>query len=121
MKLSYIIAIVIIMSAVVACTKDIGPNPDLIPKTSESCDTVTFTKHIRPIVTNYCAISGCHVAGAQSPDLSDDNTLKAQADGGRIKARLIDQNDMPPFGNPAPTGAEIDLIKCWLNAGAPLN
>ncbi len=104
-----------------ACTKDVGPNPDLVTKTTNACDSVNFTNNIRPIVTNYCAISGCHVAGAQAPNLSDDNELKAQADGGRIKARLIDQNDMPPSGNPAPTTDEISLIKCWLDAGAPLN
>ena len=114
-----VITTLILLSA--ACSKDIGPNPDLIVKTSSACDSITFTKHIKPIVTNYCAVSGCHEAGGQSPDLSNDNTLQGQAQAGRIKARLIDQNDMPPAGSPAPTSDEISYIKCWLEAGAPLN
>lgn len=104
-----------------ACTKDVGPNPDLVIQTTNKCDSVSFTLNIKPIITNYCATSGCHVLGAQSPNFSDDNEVKSQADGGRIKARLIDQNDMPPAGNASPTSEEISLIKCWLDAGAPLN
>ena len=103
----------------ISCTKDVGPNPDLIPKSTEACDTVTFSKHIKPLITNYCATTGCHLPGSQSPDLSDNNIIQSQAD--RIKARLIDQNDMPPSGSPVPTGDEVNSIKCWLNAGAPLN
>lgn len=120
MKLLNISAVAISLITLIACTKDVGPNPDLVVKPT-GCDTITFTKHIKPIITNYCAKSGCHVTGAQSPDFSNDLTLQSQAQAGRIKARLIDQNDMPPAGNPSPTNDEITSIKCWLEAGAPLN
>jgi len=119
MKLLYFSAIAISLITVTSCTKDVGPNPDLLPKAPQGCDTITFTKHIKPIMTNYCAISGCHEPGAQSPDLTDDNTIHNQAD--LIKMRVIDLHNMPPVGYPAPTEEEINSIKCWLNAGAPLN
>ena len=121
MKLFSVFIIAAGLTLVAACTKDVGPNPDLVVKTTSVCDSVTFTTDIKPIITTYCAVSGCHVAGAQAPNLSDDTELKTQADGGRIKARLIDQGDMPPAGSPAPTSDEIASIKCWLEAGAPLN
>lgn len=110
-----------VLLAMVACTKDIGQSPDLVEKQINGCDTITFTKHIKPIITNYCATSGCHQAGAQSPDLSNNAIIQSQALAGRIKARLIDQSDMPPVGSPVPSTDEINMIKCWLEAGSPLN
>lgn len=119
MKLFPVLVSIISLSIGISCTKDVGQNPDLLPRPLEGCDTVTFTKHILPISTNSCVT--CHSPGAQSPDLSNYALIKAQADAGRIKARVIDQ--MPsvmPQGGPLPN-AELDLIKCWLNAGAPNN
>lgn len=106
----------------VSCTKDVGPNPDLLPKPLAGCDTVKYSAHIAPLFTNYCV--SCHSpSGGQSPDLTDYTSLKSQVDGGRIKARLIDQlpSPMPPPGNPAPTDSEIEMIKCWMENGAPNN
>lgn len=104
---------------ITSCTKDVGPNPDLVKKQTSVCDTITFTKHIKPIIDNQCV--NCHSTGAQSPDLSTYSLLKTQVDGGRIKARVIDQNPspMPPAGNL--TSDELNSIKCWLDAGAPNN
>lgn len=119
MKLFLLSAIAISSMVFTACTKDIGPNPDLIPKTPGACDSITFTKHIMPIFTNSCVT--CHFAGAQSPELSDYSMIKAQVDGGRIKARVIDQlPSSMPQGGPLPQ-EELNLIKCWLDAGAPNN
>lgn len=108
----------IICVGFMSCTKDIGPNPDLVVKTG--CDTVTFTKHILPIFNSEC--TSCHsTSGGQSPDLSDYNLIKTQVDGGRIKARMIDGSPsfMPTAGR-LPDN-QINLIQCWLDAGAPNN
>ncbi len=103
----------------ISCTKDVGPNPDLIKKVDSSCDTITFTKHISSIFTNKCVV--CHQPGATSPDLSTYSLIKTQVDGGRIKARVFDQiPSVMPQGGALPQN-ELDLIKCWLDAGAPNN
>lgn len=118
MKIPVIFASVLCLGFM-SCTKDIGPNPDLIPKTN-FCDTITFTKNIMPIFNNECV--SCHSpGGGQSPDLSDYNLIKTQVDGGRIKARMIDGSPsfMPTAGR-LPDN-QIDMIKCWLDAGAPNN
>lgn len=108
----------IICVGLVSCTKDIGPNPDLVLKTG--CDTVTFTKHILPIFNSEC--NSCHSpSGLQNPYLTDYSLIKAQVDAGRIKARMIDGSPsfMPTAGR-LPDN-QINLIQCWLDAGAPNN
>lgn len=114
-----ILSLTVGVITITSCTKDVGPNPDLVPKETNPCDSITFTTQIKPIIDNQCV--NCHSAGGQSPDLSTYSLLKAQVDGGRIKARVIDQNPspMPPAGNLS--SEELNSIKCWLDAGAPNN
>jgi len=116
MKLYLIFASILSLSFA-SCTKDIGPNPDLVPKTS-FCDTITFAKHILPIFNSECVT--CHSAGGQNPELSNYNLIKTQVDGGRIKARMIDGPSFMPASGRLPDN-QINLIKCWLDAGAPNN
>ena len=119
MKLFYTSVISISLVVTSSCTKDIGPNPDLQPKPLGACDTITFAKHIAPIFTNQCAT--CHFTGGQYPELVDYTTIKTQVDGGRIQARVIDQLPSPMPQGGSLTQTELDLIKCWLNSGAPNN
>jgi hypothetical protein len=87
------------------------------------CDTqaVTWSGTIQPLMQTRCALPGCHVPGAQSPDLSNYTSVKAQADAGRIRARAIDGTPsiMPPSGRmPSCDQAKLDA---WLQLGAPNN
>ena len=104
-----------------SCTKDIGPNPDLIPKQSNICDSVTFTKTIKPIFDSKCI--SCHFAGGSGPgDFTTYAGIKLKVDAGLIKGRLIDVTGaIMPQGGPALPSNQLDLIKCWLDAGAPNN
>ena len=122
MRVFSIFATFIFILVFVACTKDIGPNPDLIK--INSCDTVSFDKHIKPIITAKCVT--CHFPGNPSGAPGDFNNyteLKAKADAGLIKARVFDHvpSIMPQAAAPQLTSGELDLIKCWLDAGAPNN
>ncbi len=87
------------------------------------CDTqnVTWSGTIQPIIQSRCAIPGCHVTGAQSPNLTTYAGVKSQADAGRIQARVIDRSPsaMPPSG--ALPSCELLAISAWLAAGAPEN
>ncbi len=120
-KTVLILTTITCVSLIISCTKDVSPEPDIsATPTPSSCDTVTFTQDIKPIISANCAISGCHVSGGQSPDLTVDNNIKTQADGGRIKARVIDGPAYMPAAGRLPD-AQINIIQCWLDAGAPLN
>lgn len=87
------------------------------------CDTqnVSWSQDIRPIIQARCAIPGCHVTGAQAPDLTTYAAVKQQADAGRIKARVVDRTPsvMPPGG--ALPGCDLQQVTAWLAAGAPEN
>lgn len=87
------------------------------------CDTenVTWANTIEPLMQTRCAIPGCHVPGAQSPDLSTYAKVKSQADAGRIQARVIDgaPSYMPPSGKLPP--CEQEKLSIWLEMDAPQN
>lgn len=104
-----------------SCTKDVGPDPALLPKVL-NCDSVKFSTTIKPIIDANCATPGCHVPGGSGPgDFTafPDIALKVQS--GAFKARVIDGTPgfMPAVGR-LPED-QIEKIKCWLNAGAPNN
>jgi|688.fasta_scaffold03792_5 hypothetical protein len=87
------------------------------------CDTtnVTWSGTIQPLVQSRCATPGCHVTGAQSPDLSTYSAFKAQVDQGRIEARAIQGTPsfMPPSGKMP--NCNIQQLQVWIDAGALQN
>ena len=89
---------------------------------NSNCDKVTYTKDIKPVMLSDCAIPGCHVAGGENPtDLDTYAGVKAIADNGHLKKRMIDGNPsfMPPAGKLSTT--TLSNLQCWLDAGAPNN
>lgn len=105
-----------------ACTKDVGPDPALIPKTVNVCDSVKFSKSIKPIIDANCSTPGCHTPGGSGPgDFTSFPDIALKVQNGSFKARVIDgvPGFMPATGR-LPQ-ADIDKITCWLNAGAPNN
>jgi len=89
---------------------------------NNGCDDVTYTKNVKPLMKTECAIAGCHVPGGSNPtDLDTYAGVKAIADNGHLKKRMMDGNPsfMPPAGKlPAST---LSSIQCWLDNGAPNN
>lgn len=112
---SSILTIVLISS----CTKDEGKLPvqTTPPPTASACDTVTYTKHIKPIIETNCALSGCHASPTSNPFLENYTQVKEKAE--RVKARAVDANPsiMPPSPNTPLTAAQKDLINCWVSNG----
>lgn len=104
---------------VVGCYYD--NEEELYPFSACNTQNVTWSADIQPIIQLRCATPSCHVVGGQTPDLSTYAGVKAQADAGRIKARVIDRtpSSMPPSG--ALPACDQQLIDAWLAAGAPQN
>lgn len=112
---------VMLTAFITGCAKDQGklPASTQTPAPSPSaCDTVTYNKHIKPIIDANCALSGCHAGTTSNPQLTSYALVKDRADAGRIKARVIDANpsQMPPPPG-ALTAAQKQLITCWLDNG----
>lgn len=76
--------------------------------------TPSYAGTAKAFLDKNCAKSGCHVAGATSPDLS--TFASAKAGGPRSQIR-IDANTMPPGGGL--TAADKSLFKSWVDAGYP--
>lgn len=113
-------ALTILTSLIIgtSCTKDIGPNPDLLPKPIGACDTIKFSVHIQPIITNSCV--SCHFPGGSgNGDFTSFTDIKAKADNGSLMNRVITLHNMPQSG--PLSNEEITLVQCWLNNGAPNN
>lgn len=78
---------------------------------------VSLETTIMPIIASNCAITGCH-NGSRSPDLRTSSAIVGNAS--RIKARTSG-GTMPPSGRPSLSQAQIQLISCWVDDGAPNN
>lgn len=79
---------------------------------------VTFSGDIKAIIQANCAVSGCHVAGGQSPNFTLFSNVKANA--AAIKTRT-GARIMPPAGQPALSQSAINEIACWVDDGAKDN
>ncbi len=91
----------------------------------------SFNVNISPILTNGCAIAGCHVAGGpRGIDLRTYDTLKVGGEHAAIiiagdvreseVIKQIVQGKMPPDGPPLEAD-QIQLIIDWINEGAENN
>jgi hypothetical protein len=84
-----------------------------------SCDTITYSRHIKPIIIVTCAInSGCHGTGSAQGDFNTYPTMQPFIS--QFKQRLIITQDMPKGSAPLPQ-AQLDLFACWLEAGGKNN
>ena len=91
----------------------------------------SFKTDISPILTNHCALVGCHVAdGPDGVDLRTYNTLQMggghgplYAEGNAKESEIVEEvvkRKMPPDG-PYLDANQIQLIIDWINAGAKDN
>jgi hypothetical protein len=76
---------------------------------------ISYTTSIAPIISENCAITGCH-NGSQFPDFRQFANIQANA--AQIKT-LTGNRTMPAEGSL--TQAEIDMIACWVDDGAIAN
>ena len=92
--------------------------PDVVVDTTanDATNTPSFTNDVKPIIDINCAVSGCHVTGAQFPPLTSYDELKNQSS--RIKTRT-GSGTMPPQG--ALSSENIETIAKWVDNGSPDN
>ena len=99
--------------------------------TGSSRPSPSFETDISPILTQRCALAGCHVAdGPEDVDLRTYATLQKGGEHGAIviagnarESELVEeivQGKMPPDGPPL-EASEIQRIIDWINNGAKDN
>ncbi len=111
---------------------DMSTDPD--PPVEEPVSTVSYQDDILPILSESCAVAGCHTAPVQGGlNLSSYDTFQTGGvsgaafvanDGkGSLIVKRIDGSQapqMPPGGNPL-NGEQIQLFIDWIDEGAENN
>ena len=120
MKTKFILSVLTFFAIqlMVACTYENEEELfDLVDSNSVSEPIeVSLTNDIIPIINADCAISGCHVAGGQFPNL----TVKANIISSASRTRSETQSGEMPRGRTLSL-AEKNLIKNWVDQGAKDN
>ena len=114
----YIILFVAIASVVsVGCLKEHAAAVKTVVTQPGACDTITYTKHIQPIMTNYCYTPGsvgCHSSG-NSPRVPLTTYAEVSLQSAAIDNHVFTIQDMPAGGTMS--AKELQQLRCWLDNG----
>lgn len=85
--------------------------------TNVDCSTINakFAADVAPIISSSCAINGCH-NGSQTPTLTTYAQISANASS--ISSQ-VQSGAMPK--NSTLSTTQKNIIKCWVQSGAPNN
>jgi uncharacterized membrane protein len=113
-------SVIMITAAIQGCYYD--KEELLYPGSNAAVDCTTvnakFAADVLPLITSKCATSGCHDATA-SGGVVFQNYAQINAVKDRINARAVVEKTMPTAG--PLSQAETNIIKCWIESGAPNN
>jgi hypothetical protein len=120
-KIAILLGALTILSFVMCTEKKgkLGPTTGVSSTTTggnSACDTVTYLKHIAPIMTAEC--NGCH-NNPPRVNISTYAGIKGEVDNGNFKQKVVVNKTMPQGGTLTPK--QLELIACWLDKGAPNN
>jgi len=120
MKLVSVIFICVGFTLIFSCTRD------MIMEVEGDCqEEITYNEHMRPIMNASCGYTGCHLGGSAPGDFSNYEGIAKFISGDLIENRVTIARDMPPvYATQGPTMLtedEIELFKCWIQAGYPEN
>lgn len=118
-----LLACTLLLVAIMVQSCDNNSLPEPTPPANDSCpDEISYESDVKPIITNSCAISGCHngdnganvnwtvFANLQSKRLSvKDRINRAQGTSGH----------MPAVGSLS--AEQIATISCWVDQGGQNN
>jgi hypothetical protein len=114
MKKAVVLSSIILALGFAMCTNKKGQVAPTTAAPIGACDTVTYTKHIAPIISQAC---GCHGPGFFKGDLTNYTGVKAKVDNGTFKKEVITNKTMPQGSSLS--SKQLELITCWLDKGAP--
>lgn len=114
---SALFACICLINSYSGCTYDNAE--ELYGKQECETESVSFSSDIWPLISNNCAISGCHVNGQQLPTLENYQQISQNAQ--TIKTKT-GNGTMPPDGSgKSLTLEEINQIACWVDSGTQNN
>lgn len=110
-----IILLAVLAISVTSCYYD--NKEELYPENPNACatDSLTYDSGIKAIFSSSCAVSGCHVAGKESPTL--ETYAQVSANITAIERRALIEKSMPAAG-PLSSCAQSQLAQ-WIVDGYP--
>jgi hypothetical protein len=112
----------VIILGVTSCYKDVilpkqGADPNAPPV------QYSYKKDIAPLFNTNCALSGCHVAGGQAPDLETAVSYNSLVNGGFVNTIIPTQSDLYIMINGnmqvhIPDAADRQKVYDWIRTGA---
>ncbi len=110
----------IIGACLTGCYKDVNIAP---VNTSAPPQATSYKNDIQPIFTANCALSGCHVAGSQTPDLEPAVSYQDLVNGGFVNTLIPNQSTLYIMINGEmethiPSAADRQKIYDWIRTGA---
>ena len=116
-KLNYLLFVLFISIVAFSCSKD----DDAVKDCSEL--NATYSKDVARIFNQSCATSGCHTSSAAAGGYILDDYINARiaALSGRLQGSVNHQQGFSPMpqGGAKLSAANIQLISCWIEGGAP--
>lgn len=109
----YLFLLISCFLAFIACSEDEEPNNMMNNNNDECMEEISYSGDIVTIISNSCALSGCHVAGFENGDFGSYSGVQSRA--GSISSR-VSARTMPPSGSLS--DAQIMAITCWVEQGA---
>lgn len=99
-----------LLLGMMSCTND-----TVVPASTAECAALatSFKTDVQPILNSKCGSAGCH------PGYITYAGVSRIATNGTFKHEVITTKKMPPTGSLS--SSQLQLISCWLEAGAPNN
>lgn len=104
------------------CYKDVNlPTPANDPNGPPQ--QLSYKKDIAPLLNTNCALSGCHVAGSQNPDLETAVSYQSLVNGGFVNTLIPNQSELYIMINGnmeehIPNAADRKKVYDWIRTGA---
>jgi hypothetical protein len=112
----------IIGACITGCYKDVNlPTPATDPNGPPQ--QWSYKKDIAPLLNTNCALSGCHVAGAQKPDMETSVSYIDLVNGGYVNTLVPSQSIIYTMINGnmeehMPNAADRKKVYDWIRTGA---
>jgi hypothetical protein len=117
-----VVLFLLLGTGLTGCYKDIitESDPDGPPQ------PVSFKDELLPVFTKNCALSGCHAAGAHTPELTEANAYKSLNNGVYVNTLIPKQSKLYEMINGEmstyiPSPLDKRKVFDWIRNGAPNN
>lgn len=121
-KIIYTALFLVIIVGFSSCYKDVNvPTPATDP--NGPAKNWSYSKDIEPLFITNCALSGCHVAGSQKPDLEKGISYLSLVNGGYVNTLIPNQSVLYIMINGnmeehISSAADRKKIYDWIRTGA---